>query len=259
MPSSGQTRTAREILKGNYNGTASVSYTILEGIQRELAGCARVYYSEGCDLVRDQVEALAEPDDRISEAVAAARRSDVVFLCLGLNATLEGEEGDAANSYAGADRKDLGLPDPQCRLLKAVCETGTPVFCWWLPEEPSPCPTRRSIARQSFMCGIRARWEALPWRISFLEIRFLPESSRLPFTVISRICPPFEDYSMKGRTYRYLTAEPLYPFGYGLSYAEFEYANARVTVDEEQENIHVRVAGGQIPRPFRRKKSHRFT
>ena len=233
---------SREILKGNYNGTASVSYTILEGIQRELAGSARVYYSEGCDLVRDQVEALAEPDDRISEAVAAARRSDVVFLCLGLNATLEGEEGDAANSYAGADRKDLGLPDPQCRLLKAVCETGTPVVLLVASGGAVSLP----YAQEHCAAILHVWYPGQMGGIAVADILFgnTVPSGKLPVTFYRDIAdlPPFEDYSMKGRTYRYLTAEPLYPFGYGLSYAEFEYANARVTVDEEQENIHVRVA-----------------
>lgn len=233
---------SREILKGNYNGTASVSYTILEGIQRELAGCARVYYSEGCDLVRDQVEALAAPDDRISEAVAAAKRSDVVFLCLGLNATLEGEEGDAANSYAGADRKDLGLPDAQCRLLKAVCETGTPVVLLVasggavsLPYAQEHCAAVLHVWYPGQMGGIA---------VSDILFGNTVPSGKLPVTFYRDIAdlPPFEDYSMKGRTYRYLTAEPLYPFGYGLSYAEFEYADAHVEINQEKEEIHVRVS-----------------
>ena len=174
--------------------------------------------------------------------VAAARRIDVVFLCLGLNATLEGEEGDAANSYAGADRKDLGLPDPQCRLLKAVCETGTPVVLLVasggavsLPYAQERCAAILHVWYPGQMGGIAVG--------DILFGNTVP-SGKLPVTFYRDIAdlPPFEDYSMKGRTYRYLTAEPLYPFGYGLSYAEFAYANARVTVDEEQENIHVRVA-----------------
>lgn len=69
----------------------------------------QLYYSEGTHLFRENVESLAEADDRIKEAVTVARKSDVVFLCLGLNGTLEGEEGDANNSYAGTDgRKGRG-------------------------------------------------------------------------------------------------------------------------------------------------------
>lgn len=233
---------SREILKGNYNGTASVSCTILEGIQKELAGCARVYYSEGCDLVRDQVEPLAAPDDRICEAVAAARRSDVVILCLGLNATLEGEEGDAANSYAGADRRDLGLPDPQYRLLKAVCETGTPVVLLVaaggavsLPYAQEHCAAVLHVWYPGQMGG---------FAVADILLGNKVPSGKLPVTFYRDIAdlPPFEDYNMKGRTYRYLTAEPLYPFGYGLSYATFVYSGAEVSVDQEKEEIHVRVS-----------------
>ena len=118
---------SREILKGNYNGTATEHYTILEGIRRQAGDSVRVYYSEGCHLYRENVEALAEADDRISEAVSMAEHSDVVFLCLGLDARLEGEEGDANNSYAGADKVDLEFPDSQKRLMEAVCNTGKPV------------------------------------------------------------------------------------------------------------------------------------
>ena len=110
---------SREVLKGNYNGTATETYTFLEGIRRELGEEARIYYSEGCHLYRENVEALAEADDRISEAVSMAERSDIIFLCVGLDARLEGEEGDANNSYAGADKVDLEFPESQKRLMES--------------------------------------------------------------------------------------------------------------------------------------------
>ena len=119
---------SREVLKGNYNGTATETYTFLEGIRRELGEEARIYYSEGCHLYRENVEALAEADDRISEAVSMAERSDIIFLCVGLDARLEGEEGDANNSYAGADKVDLEFPESQKRLMEAVCAVGKPVI-----------------------------------------------------------------------------------------------------------------------------------
>ena len=74
------------------------------------------------------MEALAEADDRISEAVSMAEGSDIIFLCVGLDARLEGEEGDANNSYAGADKVDLEFPESQKRLMEAVCAVGKPVI-----------------------------------------------------------------------------------------------------------------------------------
>lgn len=234
---------SREILKGNYNGTASVSYTLLEGIRQEVQEFARVYYSEGCDLVNDSVESLAGKDDRISEAVAIAERSDVVFLCLGLNASLEGEEGDAGNSYAGADRKEIGLPDSQIRLLKAVCETGVPVVLLVaagsavsLPYAYENCAAILHVWYPGQMGGAAAA--------NLLFGKSVP-SGKLPVTFYRSVddLPPFEDYSMEGRTYRYMKSVPLYPFGYGLSYASFAYQDAELVVENgEKASVEIRIS-----------------
>ena len=116
---------SRAALYGNYQGTASRYVTFLEGIEDAFGG--RVYYAEGCHLFKDRVEGLALPADRISEAVAAAKNADVSVLCLGLDASLEGEEGDAGNAYASGDKTDLRLPEPQRLLLKSVLDVGKPV------------------------------------------------------------------------------------------------------------------------------------
>ena len=98
---------SRSALIGNYHGTSSRYITVLEGIQDYVPEGTRVYYSEGCHLFRDRVEGLAWRQDRISEALSVAKNSDVVILCLGLDETLEGEEGDTGNSYASGDKADL--------------------------------------------------------------------------------------------------------------------------------------------------------
>ena len=218
---------SEEILKGNYNGTATEKYTLLEGIRAVLGKDTRIFCSEGAHLYRDNVENLAEADDRIKEAVSMAMRSDVVFLCLGLNGTLEGEEGDANNSYAGADKVDLNLPESQMRLLKAVCETGTPVIlllstgsAMAINEADEHCSAILHVWYPGQMGGLAAArllmGEAVP-------------SGRLPVTFYrtTEELPDFTDYSMKGRTYRYMEHEALYPFGYGLSYGDFEYSNLK--------------------------------
>ncbi len=101
----GPNANSRSALVGNYHGTSSRYITVLEGIQDYVSPDTRVYYSEGCHLFREKVESLAQRQDRISEAVNVANNSDVVILCLGLDETLEGEEGDTGNSYASGDKQ----------------------------------------------------------------------------------------------------------------------------------------------------------
>ena len=117
---------SRRSLIGNYHGTSSHFVTVLEGIREQLAGRGRILYSEGCALSEKSVEPLAQPNDRLAEAVAAAKRSDKVVLVLGLDETLEGEEGDTGNSYHSGDKGDLLLPEPQRILLGRVLELGRP-------------------------------------------------------------------------------------------------------------------------------------
>lgn len=220
-----------EILKGNYNGTATEKYTLLEGIRQAAGDKTRVYYSEGCHLYRDNVENLAGPDDRISEAVSMAERSDVVLLCLGLNGSLEGEEGDANNSYAGADKDSLALPDSQMRLMQAVCSTGKPVVlllatgsAMELLFAQEHCSAILQVWYPGQMGGKAAA------RLLFGDS--VP-SGKLPVTFYrtTEELPPFTDYSMKNRTYRYMEKEALYPFGYGLSYGTIRYDNMEITAN----------------------------
>ncbi len=218
---------SREILKGNYNGTATEHYTLLEGIRKLAGDGIRVYYSEGCHLYRENVEALAEADDRISEAVSMAERSDVVFLCLGLDARLEGEEGDANNSYAGADKKDLEFPDSQKTLMEAVCGTGKPVV--FLISTGSAM--NLSYAKEHGNAILQTWYPGQMGGIAAANLLFgkAVPSGRLPVTFYpsAEDLPPFEDYRMENRTYRYMKGQALYPFGYGLSYGNFVYRNLR--------------------------------
>ena len=125
----GPNANSRRALMGNYHGTSSEYVTVSEGIQRYTAGKARVLYSEGCALFEDKTENLALQGDRLAEAKIVAKHSDVVILCLGLDETLEGEEGDTGNSYASGDKTDLLLPKCQRDLMEAVASVGKPVVC----------------------------------------------------------------------------------------------------------------------------------
>lgn len=112
---------------GNYHGTASEYVTLQEGIQEYLGGEVRILTSVGCDLYREKTENLALQQDRLAEAEIVAENSDVVILCLGLDETLEGEEGDTGNSYASGDKMELQLPKVQCELMEAVAKYHKPV------------------------------------------------------------------------------------------------------------------------------------
>ena len=118
---------SRAALVGNYHGTATEYVTVLEGIRRYVGDDVRIFYSVGAELAKDRTEGLGYRYDRLSEARTVAAHSDVVVLCLGLDETLEGEEGDTGNSYASGDKVSLQLPDSQLALMEAVAGCGKPV------------------------------------------------------------------------------------------------------------------------------------
>jgi beta-glucosidase len=219
------------MLSGNYHGTASKYTTILEGIHDEVGEEIRVYYSEGCHLYKDKVEDLALPGDRISEAVSVAKRSDVAILCLGLDSTIEGEQGDTGNSQAAGDKNDLSLPGKQQELLEAVIKTGTPVIV--------VLGTGSALTFN----GLEEKCDAIlnVWypgshggrAVSDIIFGKYSPSGKLPITFYKGIenLPDFEDYSMINRTYRYMNDESLYSFGYGLTYSNVELTNLTVKKD----------------------------
>ena len=211
---------SREALIGNYHGTPPRYITVLEGIQDYLGEDGRVLYAQGCHLYKDREEALAQPDDRISEAVSCAEHADVVVLCLGLDETLEGEEGDTGNSYASGDKLDLLLPPPQQRLLEAVAKTKKPFIVCLLAGSAMDlnfADQEAAAILQAFYPGAEGGREVA--RLLFGE--YSP-SGQLPVTIYRDLTelPASTDYTMRGRTYRYLTKKPLYPFGYGLTYSD---------------------------------------
>ena len=211
-------------LEGNYNGTSSRYVTFLEGIRSYCRDHGiRVLYSLGCHLYKDRTSNLAQADDRLAEAMMYAEQADVTIACVGLDATLEGEEGDTGNEYYSGDKNDLLIPESQQKLLKVleksskklvtviaagsslnVPEGGAKVFAWYPGQ---------------------AGGTALA-RILFGEVN---PSGHLPVTFYRDVndLPAFEDYSMKERTYRYFTGEVLYPFGFGLSYTSWNISGAR--------------------------------
>ncbi len=229
----GPNANSREALVGNYHGTASRYVTILEGIQDKVGPNSRVLYSEGSHLFQDRVENLALANDRIAEAVTVAKHSDVVVLCLGLNETLEGEQGDTGNSYAAGDKPDLGLPQCQIDLMEAVLATGKPVIVCLMTGSAMDL----NLAQEKAAAVLQLWYPGAGGGKAVADILFgeCSPSGKLPVTFYRSLAglPDFEDYSMKGRTYRYMEEEALYPFGYGLTYGDVVVESASLSSKDE--------------------------
>ena len=239
----GPNANSRVPLIGNYHGTSSRYITVLEGIQDEVGDDVRVYYSEGSHLFKDRVENLGRPNDRIAEACVVADQSDVVVLVLGLDETLEGEEGDTGNADASGDKRNLLLPQGQRELAKAVLDTGKPVILCLMAGsaiDVSEIADRAAAVVQLWYPGARGGKAAA-------DILFgkRSPSGKLPVTFYYNSAleemPAFTDYSMKNRTYRYYTGKPLYPFGYGLTYGDTSVVS--MTADKNAAAVTVRNDG----------------
>lgn len=222
---------SRRALVGNYEGTASRYVTVNEGIQDYLGGDVRIFYSEGCHLYMDKTDGLSRRSNRISEVRGICEQSDVIIACLGLDASLEGEEGDTGNQYSSGDKPDLNLPGMQREMLQVIHASGKPVVLVVL----SGSALALDWEAEHIPAIIQGWYPGAQGGRAIAELLFgeySPEG-RLPVTFYrsTEELPEFTDYSMKGRTYRYLSGEALYPFGYGLSYTTFAVTNIQTDTD----------------------------
>jgi len=218
----GPNANSRVALIGNYHGTSSRYITVLEGIQDAVGEDVRVLYAQGSHLFKDREENLGQADDRIAEALAAAEAADAVVLVVGLDETLEGEEGDTGNAAASGDKIDLLLPKSQRTLMDKVLAAGRPTVVCLMAGS--------AIDLQD--AGEKANAVLLTWypgarggrTVADILFGKVSPSGKLPLTFYHNeqlaLMPEFTDYAMKGRTYRYFEHEPLYPFGYGLTYGD---------------------------------------
>ena len=218
----GPNANSRVALIGNYHGTSSRYITVLEGIQDAVGEDVRVLYAQGSHLFKDREENLGQADDRIAEALAAAEAADAVVLVVGLDETLEGEEGDTGNAAASGDKIDLLLPKSQRTLMNKVLAAGRPTVVCLMAGS--------AIDLQE--AGEKANAVLLTWypgarggrTVADILFGEVSPSGKLPLTFYHNeqltLMPEFTDYAMKGRTYRYFEHEPLYPFGYGLTYGD---------------------------------------
>ena len=214
----------REVLLGNYNGYPSKYTTLLEGIRKGTD--AEIIHAKGCHIFSDCPHTQG---GNIREAIINAEKSDVVIMCMGLNPSLEGEQGDAYNTVASGDKIDLELPKVQRQLIEAVVKTGKPVVF----VNVSGSAVNLSFEKENCDALIQCFYPGAEGGNALADILFgkVSPSGRLPVTFYKSIedLPPFEDYSMKNRTYKFFEGIPVYPFGYGLNYSE-------ITEEWEDEN-----------------------
>jgi beta-glucosidase len=212
----GPTATDLAVLLGNYHGLNASLTTLVEGIVGGTPEGIKLEYRPGCQLIH--------PNENPTDwSPWEAANSSYTIACVGISPLMEGEEGDAILTKENGDRTEIGLPSVQVEYLKKlaaqkakiilVVTGGSPialgeveelceaiVFVWYPGQE-----------------GGRAVADVLFGRRS--------PAGRLPLTFYRSLAdlPPFDDYAMAGRTYRYFEGKPLFPFGFGLSYTEFAY------------------------------------
>jgi beta-glucosidase len=220
---------AVEVLLGNYYGTPIAPVTLLNGIRRVVAPETQVTYSRGCPLAADDTS-------EFSTALALADETDVVVFVGGLSQVLEGEnlqtEGVPPGTVSAGDRTSLELPAIQQSLLRRLHEVGKPIILVIVSGSAVSLPWEA----EHLAAIIQAWYPGEQGGQAVADVLFgdYNPAGRLPLTVYRSLddVPPFEDYAMRGRTYRYATKAPLYPFGFGLSYTRFAYTDLKVSASQ---------------------------
>lgn len=206
-----------EVQLGNYNGFPSRIVTPLEGIRAKTG--AEVVYLKGADYA-----AAADAPEAVQQAVEGA---DLVIFVGGISPRLEGEEGDAGKDapegFFGGDRTTIRLPEAQTAVMKQIREAGIPLVFVCMSGSAVAFPWEAAHADAI----LQAWYGGQDAGVAVADILWgdCNPSGRLPVTFYAddSQLPDFNDYSMRGRTYRYFDGVPLYPFGYGLSYTTFAY------------------------------------
>ena len=212
-----------EVLLGNYYGLSSHTVSILDGIVGRVSAGTTINYKYGQMPFSTNI-------NPIDWSTGAARNNDATIVVMGLSALLEGEEGAAIASPSKGDRIDLNLPENQLAYLRKIRENNNkPVILVLTGGSPIATPEIEDLADAIL-------WVWYPGQqggMAVADVIFgdYSPSGRLPITFPASVdqLPPYEDYSMAGRTYKYMSEKPLYPFGYGLSFTTIEYGEPQLS------------------------------
>ena len=223
-----------EVLLGNYNGTPSSVVTPLEAIRAAVSPETTVTYAPGCSIARMDRRS-------ISKAVKAASEADVAIVIIGLSQEMEGEEGQEEGLPKGSkskgDRTEINLPGVQEEMLQAIHATGTPVVVVLV----NGSAVAINWAQDHVPAILEAWYPGQAGGTAIADVLFgdYNPAGRLPVTFYKSVAqlPDFTDYNMAGRTYRYMTDEPLYPFGHGLSYTRFLYDSLDIEFQPGRDSI----------------------
>jgi beta-glucosidase len=219
---------------GNYNGQPSVVTTVLQGIKDKLGGAAEIFYSRATNFVD-----TTQPD--LTKLIDSVKDADVLIYVGGISPRLEGEEMRVNQpGFNGGDRTTIELPAVQTNFLKALNATGKPVIFVMMTGSAIAIPWEAD-----HIPAIINAWyggQAAGTAVADVLFGDYNPSGRLPVTFYrsDHDLPSFEDYSMANRTYRYFKGEPLYPFGFGLSYTSFNYSNLTVSKQSVKKNESLR-------------------
>jgi beta-glucosidase len=231
------------MLLGNYNGTPSHPVTILQGIKEAAGAGIDVVAAAGCPLAIKKGESPEAHPAGFTEAVQLARTADAIIYVGGIDPRLEGEEMPVdVDGFSGGDRTRIELPAVQTALLQALQATGRPVVFVNCSGSAIAMPWEAGN-----LAAILQAWypgQAGGTAVARVLFGDCNPSGRLPVTFYRSTAdlPPFSDYSMANRTYRFFAGQPLFPFGHGLSYTRFDYGPLQVEHTEIHPEGIVRLA-----------------
>lgn len=211
-----------QALLANYYGLNENMVTLMEGIVGKVSDHTAIQYRQGALLDRPNI-------NKIDWVTGVARESDVTIACVGISQLLEGEEGEAIVSPYKGDRHDIRLPQNQIDYIKNLREAAPKLVVVLTGGSPIACPEIYELADALLFIWYPGQEGGNA--VADLIFGDAVPSGRLPLTFPKSVedLPPYDDYSLKGRTYRYIEKEPLFPFGFGLSYTTFQYDHIQLS------------------------------